>query len=146
MLYGMPYPLGTSHAFTEPLQALDDRDNLIGVIVCKLEPHRGGPMRGYIAMLATREEHRGKGIASKLVRMAVEKMKTMDADEVSTQDLARFPVLTSMVVNACPRSPSKPKLTTHPPCVSTRNSASYVRSVYIGTISMETQLFDWFYI
>lgn len=34
-------------------------------------------------MLATREEHRGKGIASKLVRMAVEKMIAMDADEVS---------------------------------------------------------------
>ena len=64
-------------------QALDDSDNLIGVIVCKLEPHRGGPMRGYIAMLATREEHRGKGIASRLVRMAVQKMIEKDADEVS---------------------------------------------------------------
>lgn len=39
-------------------------------------------MRGYIAMLATREEHRGKGIASKLVRMAVQKMIEQDADEV----------------------------------------------------------------
>ena len=64
-------------------QALDEDDELIGVIVCKLEPHRGGPMRGYIAMLATREEYRGKGIASRLVRMAVEKMIEKDADEVS---------------------------------------------------------------
>ena len=40
-------------------------------------------MRGYIAMLATREEHRGKGIASRLVRMAVQKMIEKDADEVS---------------------------------------------------------------
>lgn len=63
-------------------QAVDDDDNLIGVIVCKLEPHRGGPMRGYIAMLATRQEYRGQGIASKLVRMAVEKMIAKDADEV----------------------------------------------------------------
>jgi N-alpha-acetyltransferase 30 len=39
-------------------------------------------MRGYIAMLATREEHRGKGIASRLVRIAVQKMKDKDADEV----------------------------------------------------------------
>lgn len=64
-------------------KALDPSDNVIGVIVCKLEPHRGGPLRGYIAMLATRQEHRGKGIASKLVRMAVEKMRAQDADEVS---------------------------------------------------------------
>lgn len=39
-------------------------------------------MRGYIAMLATRQEYRGQGIASKLVRMAVEKMIKKDADEV----------------------------------------------------------------
>ena len=39
-------------------------------------------MRGYIAMLATQQEYRGQGIASKLVRMAVDKMKEMDADEV----------------------------------------------------------------
>ena len=63
--------------------ALDKNDSLVGVIVCKLEPHRGGPMRGYIAMLATREEHRGRGIASRLVRMAVQMMIEKDADEVS---------------------------------------------------------------
>lgn len=40
-------------------------------------------MRGYIAMLATREEYRGRGIATKLVRMAVQRMKEQDADEVS---------------------------------------------------------------
>lgn len=39
-------------------------------------------MRGYIAMLATRSEYRGRGIATKLVRMAVGKMIEMDADEV----------------------------------------------------------------
>lgn len=39
-------------------------------------------MRGYIAMLATRQEYRGQGIASKLVGMAVEKMIAKDADEV----------------------------------------------------------------
>jgi len=64
-------------------QALDeDRNALLGVIVCKLEPHRGGPLRGYIAMLATRSEYRGRGIATKLVRLAVEKMIEKDADEV----------------------------------------------------------------
>ena len=65
-------------------KALDDDDNLIGVIVCKLEPHRGGPMRGYIAMLATRKDYRGHGIATSLVKMAIEKMISEDADEVST--------------------------------------------------------------
>lgn len=63
-------------------QALDEQNELIGVIVCKLEPHRGGPMRGYIAMLATREEYRGQGIAGKLVRLAIDKMIEKDADEV----------------------------------------------------------------
>jgi ribosomal protein S18 acetylase RimI-like enzyme len=40
-------------------------------------------MRGYIAMLATRSEYRGQGIAGKLVRMAIDKMIEKDADEVS---------------------------------------------------------------
>lgn len=61
---------------------MDEKDSLIGVVVSKLEPHRGGPMRGYIAMLAVREEYRGKGVATKLVRMAVDVMVERDADEV----------------------------------------------------------------
>lgn len=63
-------------------QALDEKDALIGVVISKLEPHRGGPMRGYIAMLAVREEYRGRGVATKLVRMAVDVMVERDADEV----------------------------------------------------------------
>ena len=55
---------------------------MIGVVVSKLEPHRGGPLRGYIAMLAVKEEHREKGIATKLVRMAIDAMIERDADEV----------------------------------------------------------------
>ncbi|OJJ51447.1 hypothetical protein ASPZODRAFT_56272 [Penicilliopsis zonata CBS 506.65] len=55
---------------------------LIGVVVSKLEPHRGGPLRGYIAMLAVREEYRGKGIATRLVRMAIDAMIERDADEI----------------------------------------------------------------
>jgi peptide alpha-N-acetyltransferase len=52
------------------------------VIICKLEPHRSGTFRGYIAMLAVQESHRGRGIASKLVKMAIEAMTARDADEV----------------------------------------------------------------
>lgn len=66
-------------------QALDDDDNLAGVVVSKLEPHRGGPLRGYIAMLATQEPHRGKGIATTLVRMALDAMVARDADEVALE-------------------------------------------------------------
>ena len=65
-----------------PIQAVDAEDNLVGVVISKLEPHRGGPLRGYIAMLAVREENRGKGIATKLVRMAIDAMIERDADEV----------------------------------------------------------------
>jgi peptide alpha-N-acetyltransferase len=52
------------------------------VIISKLEPHRSGTYRGYIAMLAVQESHRGKGIASKLVSMAIDAMTARDADEV----------------------------------------------------------------
>ena len=40
-------------------------------------------------MLAVREEHRGKGIATKLVRMAIDAMIERDADEVSSHLLCR---------------------------------------------------------
>ena len=63
-------------------QTVDSSGELIGVVVCKLEPHRDGPLRGYIAMLAVKKEHRGRGIASKLVRMAMDGMIAKDADEV----------------------------------------------------------------
>lgn len=74
------------------MQALDEQENLLGVVISKLEPHRGGPLRGYIAMLAVKEEHRGKGIATKLVRMAIDIMIERDADEVH---LIPFPSLTA---------------------------------------------------
>lgn len=52
------------------------------MVVCKLEPHRSGTFRGYIAMLAVQESHRGKGIATKLVEMAINAMAERDADEI----------------------------------------------------------------
>lgn len=71
--------------------AMDDQDNLVGVVVSKLEPHRGGPLRGYIAMLAVREEYRGRGIATKLVRMAIDAMVERNADEVRLSIPLSFP-------------------------------------------------------
>lgn len=66
------------------MQTVDENDAIVGVIICKLEEHRGGPLRGYIAMLAVREEYRRQGIAAKLVRQAVDAMKAKDADEVGS--------------------------------------------------------------
>lgn len=118
--------------------AVDENDEVIGVIVCKLEPHRGGPMRGYIAMLATREEYRGKGIASKLVRMAVEKMIEKDADEVRCHLLKNLEVLILM----SSRSHSKQKWTISRRSASTRTLASCALSVCIVTTSTATPRFD----
>jgi N-alpha-acetyltransferase 30 len=67
------------------LMALDDERKVVGVVICKLEPHRGGPLRGYIAMLATKEEHRGKGIATTLVSKAIDLMIEKDADEIALE-------------------------------------------------------------
>ncbi|KAL7751021.1 N-alpha-acetyltransferase 30 [Sorochytrium milnesiophthora] len=53
----------------------------IGVIVCKLDRHRE-VMRGYIAMLAVRKEHRKRGVGSLLVQTALRQMRERRADEV----------------------------------------------------------------
>ncbi|KAI9791479.1 MAG: N-alpha-acetyltransferase mak3 [Peltula sp. TS41687] len=65
--------------------ALDEDDKVIGVVVSKLEPHRNGPLRGYIAMLAVRAEYRGNGIATKLVCMAIDAMIAGRAEEVALE-------------------------------------------------------------
>ncbi|KAM6493458.1 Acyl-CoA N-acyltransferase [Amanita muscaria] len=54
----------------------------VGVIVCKQGMHRDRANRGYIAMLSVRKEWRNRGIASTLVRTAIETMKEDGADEV----------------------------------------------------------------
>jgi peptide alpha-N-acetyltransferase len=61
---------------------MDRDENLVGVVVNKLEEHKGGALRGYIAMLAVREGWRGKGIATALVSKALDAMIERDAEEV----------------------------------------------------------------
>ncbi|KAJ4419286.1 N-alpha-acetyltransferase 30 [Neurospora sp. IMI 360204] len=59
--------------------------SLIGVIICKLEPHASHSpptLRGYIAMLAVSSQYRGHGIATELVRRAIDAMAQRDADEI----------------------------------------------------------------
>ncbi|TIB70855.1 hypothetical protein E3Q23_04015 [Wallemia mellicola] len=60
-----------------------DHTKAVGVVVCKQERHKSGLMRGYIAMLSVRSEYRKKGIATKLVRMAIDEMISTGAEEVS---------------------------------------------------------------
>lgn len=66
--------------------ALDPKtDTMIGVVVCKLEPHQSHSpptLRGYIAMLAVSSSYRNHGIATTLVRKAIDAMVERDADEV----------------------------------------------------------------
>lgn len=84
--YYIPTPYFTLRreiiSLTPKTQALDPSSTLIGVVICKLEPHRSGTFRGYIAMLAVQETYRGQGIATKLVHMAIEAMKKGGADEI----------------------------------------------------------------
>ncbi|KAI9594136.1 acyl-CoA N-acyltransferase [Syncephalis fuscata] len=58
-----------------------DRGQPVGVIVCKLDEHRGA-LRGYIAMLAVAPTCRKRGIGSRLVCLAIDAMIAQKADEV----------------------------------------------------------------
>ncbi|KAI1856676.1 uncharacterized protein JN550_013715 [Neoarthrinium moseri] len=67
-------------------QALNPQDNsLVGVVICKLEHHASHSpptYRGYIAMLAVASAHRGHGIATALVKKAIDTMAERNADEI----------------------------------------------------------------
>ncbi|AEO60194.1 hypothetical protein MYCTH_2309148 [Thermothelomyces thermophilus ATCC 42464] len=59
--------------------------SLVGVVICKLEMHSSHSpptLRGYIAMLAVAAEYRGQGIATALVKMAIDAMTKGNADEI----------------------------------------------------------------
>ncbi|KAG6041837.1 hypothetical protein E4U41_001308 [Claviceps citrina] len=66
--------------------ALNPTDSsLIGVVVCKLEVHSSHSpptRRGYIAMLAVESSFRGHGIATALVKQAIDAMTKRHADEI----------------------------------------------------------------
>lgn len=62
--------------------AKDPSGQLIGAVISKLEPHRNARSRGYIGMLAVQKDHRGKGIAKKLVKKTIDEMIEQGADEV----------------------------------------------------------------
>ncbi|KAM3072061.1 N-alpha-acetyltransferase 30 [Clarireedia jacksonii] len=58
---------------------------LHGILISKLEQHSShspATLRGYIAMLAVDSTYRGRGIATKLVTLAIDAMKARGADEI----------------------------------------------------------------
>ncbi|KJR79883.1 peptide alpha-N-acetyltransferase [Sporothrix schenckii 1099-18] len=76
-------PLPVPNLFRNALNPADS--SLVGVVICKLEPHdSNGPStcRGYIAMLAVSAASRGYGVATSLVRRAIDAMAEHNADEV----------------------------------------------------------------
>lgn len=86
VLHGIHFPYQPQELHPNFSQALDTAtDTLIGVIVCKLEPHQSHSpptLRGYIAMLAVSSSYRNHGIATTLVRKALDAMIERGADEV----------------------------------------------------------------
>ncbi|WVW81310.1 hypothetical protein I302_103301 [Kwoniella bestiolae CBS 10118] len=54
----------------------------IATIICKQDSHRGKTNRGYIAMLSVDRAWRRRGIASKLVELAIDEMARRGAHEV----------------------------------------------------------------
>ncbi|KAK9450396.1 acyl-CoA N-acyltransferase [Limtongia smithiae] len=62
--------------------AEDPSAGVIGVVVCRLDVHRGVKCRGYIAMLAVATAHRGRGIATQLARRAIDAMVGAGAHEI----------------------------------------------------------------
>lgn len=60
----------------------DGVDTPIGCIVCKSDMHNGVRLRGYIGMLAVEKSYRGRGIAKKLITLAINAMIEEKCDEI----------------------------------------------------------------
>ncbi|GMM27544.1 peptide alpha-N-acetyltransferase [Martiniozyma asiatica (nom. inval.)] len=58
------------------------KDELIGCIISKVEPHKDTRVRGYIGMLSVDDDYRGLGIAKRLISDSIAKMKSMHCDEI----------------------------------------------------------------
>lgn len=71
------------HSWPQYCVLVWDKNQLVGVIIAKVGPHRDVRMRGYIGMLVIEPPYRKRGIASKLVNLIIDKMKEWDkVDEV----------------------------------------------------------------
>lgn len=83
-----PYSVFTYRYFVNVWPTLcemihNEKDELVGVVVCKMEDHaKSGRRRGYIGMLAIREDYRKLKLATKLVHIVLDRMETtLGADE-----------------------------------------------------------------
>ncbi|KAI9187606.1 N-alpha-acetyltransferase 30 [Blastocladiella emersonii ATCC 22665] len=86
-----PYSVYTYRYFLQAWPQLtllcrdDDTNECIGVIVCKMDPRKGGGRRGYIGMLAVARSHRKHGLGTQLVQRAISRMKDLGADEIALE-------------------------------------------------------------
>ncbi|WBW71644.1 NatC N-acetyltransferase complex catalytic subunit Naa30 [Schizosaccharomyces osmophilus] len=55
---------------------------MVGAVISKQDIHRGQSLRGYIAMLAVKDSHRGKGIATLLTKASLNVMIEKGAQEI----------------------------------------------------------------
>ena len=55
----------------------NSENELVGVVVCKIDKHKSGRTRGYIGMLAVDKRYRKRGIASTLVSTVLDRMKNL---------------------------------------------------------------------
>ncbi|KAJ9110966.1 hypothetical protein QFC20_002732 [Naganishia adeliensis] len=66
----------------QPTSTTDERPHAIACIVCKQDTHKSRVNRGYIAMLSVDRAWRRRGIARKLIELAVGTMISRGADEI----------------------------------------------------------------
>lgn len=81
-----PYSIYTYRYFLHQWPELSfvaiDAGRVIGTIICKMDEHKTGAMRGYVAMLAVDKSQRKRGIGKWLVRQATIAMRDAGCDEV----------------------------------------------------------------
>mmetsp|Transcript_21121 Transcript_21121/g.62449 ORF Transcript_21121/g.62449 Transcript_21121/m.62449 type:complete len:190 (+) Transcript_21121:3-572(+) len=81
-----PYSIFTYRYFIHQWPSLSfvamSNGSIIGTIVCKMDEHKTGAMRGYVAMLAVDKTFRKRGIGKWLVREATRAMRDAGCDEV----------------------------------------------------------------
>lgn len=86
----------------------------VGVVICKLDRHFKGKrfMRGYIGMLSVQPDHRGRGIATRLLKVALAELVSLGAQEVSRDGRPQPQRLTPVLLSSSmPRSCSKQRRT-----------------------------------
>lgn len=61
---------------------LDESGEYFGCIIGKMEPHKGGRLRGYIGMLTVIKKYRKKSVGSQLVESCIREMIRRGCEEI----------------------------------------------------------------